>query len=545
MGDEEEAAVLFFAGACRGSAPGPGAAGFVLRRGDVEVGSGHAFVDEETTKSVAEFNGLLLGLSAALDAGVRRLEARGDSEVVVYTTRGALRIRQHHLMPHCRRAQHLARRFESFAIERVSAAANASAVAEATLGLGRELRAINVVVARGGYDPLPWTDRGRGRPARWKSDSVEMVNPYTGARRALPSMPAFKNPDCPDYDEDFGDVDVGAATLRDRVYFIGGECVSRTYPGGVRSLDLRTGRWHRHASLPDNGEMVASTPSSGRRRGPPQGFCKRTGCAVVSSGGHIYQIGGKFVDETCGDAHACHDTDVYDPRKDEWRSGPRTAAPRMHASAVACDGLIFVVGGTGSVVVELDGFEHYGPNQQRAVDSVECLDASRPLAWLAVAPLPEKLAGVVLLAYDGAVYALGGQAIVYESPAKGAKCHTKYTRGVYVLDVSRGPQGAAWTQLRHLPVATAYAAVFDLGSGLFCLASSGHADLLVDVRRSHARGGHPRCEVLREGWPCDTHYAALFDRRASGVCLGAERSSRAALALVDTNTLSGSSRFVT
>lgn len=551
----EEPFVLHFAGLCKGSSPGPGSSGFVLSRGDSStvIASGHALSSEETTKSVAEYHGLLMGLSTALHLGIRHILAKGNSEVVVYTVRGVLRVRQQHLAPHCRRARFLAARFDSFAIERTSD--NGRAVAEANKGFDRELRDVNVIVARGGYDPLPWTERGSGRPARWKSDSIEIVNPYTGARRMLPSMPKFKNPECPDYDENFGDLEVGAATFGDRVYFVGGECVSRSYPGGVRSIDVRTGKWRRHSSLPEQVKNSA--------------FRKRTGCAVSAVAGKIWQIGGKYVDD--GDAHACHDTDIYDPAKDVWTVGPKTSAPRMHASAVSCDGFLVVCGGTGSVIVDIDGFENYGPSQQTAVDQVEVLDVyRRPLAWMTASPLPEKLAGVVLLAYDGAVFAVGGQAIVYDSPAKGAKCTTTYVRSVYALDMSpssafessTGGPGVTsvysnqWDTLQRLPVATAYGTVFDLGSGYFCIAASGHADLLLRFERvpqttnnnstpTQSNGRRPfRCQVLREGWPCDTQRPALSERSASGVCLGAERASQASLALVDPASLSGPSRLL-
>lgn len=545
MDDGDAPAVLYFAGACQGS-PGAGAAGFVISRGEDAVASGHAFVDEETTSSVADFRGLLMGLSMALDLGIMRIHVKGNSEVVVYTVRGVLRVGQeHHLMPDCERAHFLAKRFQSFDVERIARPLNAWASAEAKLGFLRELRDVNIVVARGGYDPLPWTGRGRGRKPRWRSDSLEIINPYSGARRPLPSMPKFKNPDHPDYDEDFGDLEVGVATLGDRVYFLGGECVSRCYPGGVRSLDIRTGKWRRHASLPDseNPEYAMSLCAGARFAGGS--FCKRTGCAVVATAGKIYQIGGKVVDDSCGDAHASHHTDVYDPNIDTWAIGPRTAAPRMHASAVVCDGYVIVCGGTGSVIVELDGFENYGPNQQIAVDTVEVLDVYRqPLTWLSVAPLPERLAGVVLISYDGAVYALGGQAIEYDSPAKGATCRTRCVRTVYVLDIAAGPERAVWETLPKLPMATAYGTVIDLGSGHFCISSAGHVDLIVAVGRCSAHGGQFQCAVVREGWPCDVKRSAFFNRSASGVCLGAERDSQASLGAVDPTRLSGCSHFL-
>jgi ribonuclease HI len=73
-------AVLNFDGGCWPN-PGPAVAGFVLKygvtivEGSVPIGHG--------TNNIAEYSGLILGLQAALDAGVTDIEVYGDSTLVV------------------------------------------------------------------------------------------------------------------------------------------------------------------------------------------------------------------------------------------------------------------------------------------------------------------------------------------------------------------------------------------------------------------------------------------------------------------------------
>jgi ribonuclease HI len=119
-------ATLFADGGSRGN-PGPAASGAVLvdPAGEVieEVG---AFLGI-ATNNVAEWTALILGLQAAANRGIRRLDVRLDSELVVKQIRGEYRVKHVDLQPLHRRALALVRGFEHFDIRHIPRKQNALA----------------------------------------------------------------------------------------------------------------------------------------------------------------------------------------------------------------------------------------------------------------------------------------------------------------------------------------------------------------------------------------------------------------------------------
>jgi ribonuclease HI len=77
---EKVEGVLHFDGSCNPN-PGPAKAAFVLRYGGkivertIDLGNG--------TCNIAEYNALIEGMTAALEAGVTNLEVYGDSQLVI------------------------------------------------------------------------------------------------------------------------------------------------------------------------------------------------------------------------------------------------------------------------------------------------------------------------------------------------------------------------------------------------------------------------------------------------------------------------------
>ncbi len=110
-------------GASRGN-PGPAAYGFLLLdpagRTVAEGGApvGHA------TNNVAEYRGLLAGLESARSLGVRRLEVRLDSELVVRQMNGVYRVKSAALQTMHARARELTSGFESVTYRHVPRAEN-------------------------------------------------------------------------------------------------------------------------------------------------------------------------------------------------------------------------------------------------------------------------------------------------------------------------------------------------------------------------------------------------------------------------------------
>lgn len=126
--------VLYCDGASRGN-PGRAAYGFVLYDPSgtavVERGEtlGHA------TNNVAEYEGLVAGLTAALDHGVTDIEVRLDSLLLVKQVMGEYRVKAPGLKALHRRAVHLLTRFDSASLTHVPREKNTAADALANAAL--------------------------------------------------------------------------------------------------------------------------------------------------------------------------------------------------------------------------------------------------------------------------------------------------------------------------------------------------------------------------------------------------------------------------
>lgn len=100
-------------GGARGN-PGPAGYGVVVR----EAATGEVLVERgeslgQATNNVAEYSGLVAGLSAAADLGAVEVEVRMDSQLVVEQMSGRWQIRNAGLRPLAAKAAALATRFES------------------------------------------------------------------------------------------------------------------------------------------------------------------------------------------------------------------------------------------------------------------------------------------------------------------------------------------------------------------------------------------------------------------------------------------------
>ncbi|UCG39738.1 MAG: ribonuclease HI family protein [bacterium] len=119
------AAVLSVDGAARGN-PGPAGAGFVIEQGEVTLLSAGRYL-EEATNNVAEYRALIMGLEAASTIGIRELDVRSDSELLVRQIRGEYRVRNEGLRPLFAEAQRLMGRFARVTIEHVPREGNRQA----------------------------------------------------------------------------------------------------------------------------------------------------------------------------------------------------------------------------------------------------------------------------------------------------------------------------------------------------------------------------------------------------------------------------------
>ena len=88
--------VMRFDGASKGN-PGLAGAGAVIYKDDCELWSGYTFVGENETNNVAEYNGLILGLTKAIEFNIKTIIVEGDSQLVIKQMKGEYNVKSSHL----------------------------------------------------------------------------------------------------------------------------------------------------------------------------------------------------------------------------------------------------------------------------------------------------------------------------------------------------------------------------------------------------------------------------------------------------------------
>jgi len=109
--EEIDSGILHTDGASLGN-PGPAGAGFVLEAPDGRVLAEGSIPLEATTVNVAEYQALVEGLAAARRLGLRRLEVRMDSQLIVRQLAGEYRVKAANLRPLFERVRALIDRFD-------------------------------------------------------------------------------------------------------------------------------------------------------------------------------------------------------------------------------------------------------------------------------------------------------------------------------------------------------------------------------------------------------------------------------------------------
>jgi ribonuclease HI len=132
-------AVLWTDGAARGN-PGPAGIGVMLKTVTGEVLAAEGQFVGHTTNNVAEYRALLLGLERALERGIKRLEVRADSELLINQLLGKYRVKNAGLRPLHQRATELLRRFEAVSLLHVRRKHNAEADRLANQGIDAAAR---------------------------------------------------------------------------------------------------------------------------------------------------------------------------------------------------------------------------------------------------------------------------------------------------------------------------------------------------------------------------------------------------------------------
>jgi ribonuclease HI len=128
--------MLWTDGGARGN-PGPAGAGVMLKTAAGEVLAAEGQFLGHTTNNVAEYKALLLGLERALELGVKRLEVRADSELLIKQLKGEYRVKNAGLRPLYEQALALLGRFEVTRLQHVRREHNVEADRLANEGIDR------------------------------------------------------------------------------------------------------------------------------------------------------------------------------------------------------------------------------------------------------------------------------------------------------------------------------------------------------------------------------------------------------------------------
>jgi ribonuclease HI len=137
ISDTPTEAILWTDGAARGN-PGPAGIGAILKTASGEVLAADAQYLGHTTNNVAEYKALLLGLSRALEKGIRRLEVRADSELLIKQLRGEYRVLAEGLKPLFEQAKSMLEQFEAVKLVHVRREQNSEADRLANQGVDSE-----------------------------------------------------------------------------------------------------------------------------------------------------------------------------------------------------------------------------------------------------------------------------------------------------------------------------------------------------------------------------------------------------------------------
>jgi ribonuclease HI len=132
----ESEGVLWTDGAARGN-PGPAGIGAILKSKSGEVlYSGSEYLGH-TTNNVAEYKAVLLGLEGALAQGIKKVEVRADSELLIKQLRGEYRVKSAGLKPLYDEARKLLGRFTSVKLTHIRRELNGEADRLANQGIDR------------------------------------------------------------------------------------------------------------------------------------------------------------------------------------------------------------------------------------------------------------------------------------------------------------------------------------------------------------------------------------------------------------------------
>jgi ribonuclease HI len=124
---------LYFDGSSIGN-PGKGGAGAVLyqkndkeNEDDKEIWTISRYLGENITNNVAEYNGLLLGIEECVKRGIKKLNVKGDSLLVINQMKGVYKVNAPHLKELYNKAKEFEKTFDEITFTHVYRSENTRA----------------------------------------------------------------------------------------------------------------------------------------------------------------------------------------------------------------------------------------------------------------------------------------------------------------------------------------------------------------------------------------------------------------------------------
>lgn len=254
--------------------------------------------------------------------------------------------------------------------------------------------------------------------------------------------------------------EVGVATVRGRVYVVGGLLFDQTTSDAVEVWDPALEVWDTVAPLPVPVHHATASGVGGKLYviggwsdyfHTPEAFVlvydplsdawsfgasmptARGAHAAAVLDGDVHVLGGWNMGSLT--SH-----EVYDPETNTWSTAAPMLVPLNHLGAAAVDGTLYAVGGRIGLGFGVDNR-----------DFVQAFDAG---LWSFRAPLPEARSGLAVAALDGRIYAFGGE---------GDDSHPS---GCFPDVDAYDPIGDAWSPRTPLPTPRHLTAATTLGDSV-------------------------------------------------------------------------------
>jgi len=109
---------LFFDGCSKGN-PGKAGAGAVIYKNNTEIYSISSYVGDKKTNNIAEYTGLIIGLSEAINLKIKKLNVKGDSELIIKQMNDEYKVKSTNILQLFKNAKKLTELFDEITFNHV------------------------------------------------------------------------------------------------------------------------------------------------------------------------------------------------------------------------------------------------------------------------------------------------------------------------------------------------------------------------------------------------------------------------------------------